>query len=755
MPMSETGHPTPSSSPPEARQAGTRETSVWPRPAHKAGVGLDVWLAFFLALFGVPVLCKTGHMEIETVNMLGKFLAFAIVAVSLDLLWGYTGILCLCQSLFFALGGYAMGMYLAMHGLLDSGVPHCLFYVSSQVQVMTLPWFWQPFKYLWKAILLGLVIPGGIGLIVGYFGFASRVRGVYFSILTIAVTKAAWLVFSMNDMLLCGTNGLTNFETLAGFDLKQADVKLGLFIITLLALAGVYGLCRWITTSRLGRVLIAIRDNETRLRFSGYKPHHFKVFVFALAAMIGGLGGMLYAPQAGIFNPGYMTNTASNLIVAWVAVGGRGRLKGAVFGTLIVNLVYNYLTTSAPDFWLFVLGGLFIGAAVLFTDGMINLRGALFLSWLFAAPPVWKLVAFDRDAPSLTLCLYYGYWAVWGLLGGLLLWLLVSEDRINRHLRAAGQWLLDWSEPLALPFRMPARYLAGMLGATISSRQRAARENELEAAGDAASSAGELEKRLSRIAAMTRANRPIAPEGSLLKVDKVKVLFDGFKALDVEAFELNPFELRVIIGPNGAGKTTLCDVISGKTRPTEGKVTFANANITGMRDVEIARRGVGRKFQTPTVFNSLTVFENMELALPGRQGLFQCFVSSASEEESQRIFAILRRVRLAEHAHRQVQYLSHGQRQWLEISMLILAAPMLLLVDEPAAGLTDEETVLTAELLLELQDEHSIIVIEHDMEFVRLLGSRVTVLNEGQVMADGTLEQVQKDPQVIEAYLGR
>ena len=557
---------------------------------------------------------------------------------------------------------------------------------------------------------------------------------------------------------MCGTNGLTNFETLAGYDLKQSNVKLGMFIVTLLALAGVYGLCHWITKSRLGRVLIAIRDNETRLRFSGYKPHHFKVFVFALAAMIGGLGGMLYAPQAGIFTPEYMTNTASNLVVAWVAVGGRGRLKGAVYGTLIVNLVYNYLTTSSPEFWPFALGGLFIGAAVLFSDGMINIRGGLFMAWLLAAPPIWKAFAFDRLPYSVAFPFYCGYWVAWTLLGGYLLWLLINEDRINRPLRAAGQWLLDWSEPLALPFRMPAGYLAGMLGATISSRQRAARENELEAAGDAASaasSAGELEKRLSRIAAMTRATRPVAPEGSLLKVDKVKVLFDGFKALDVEAFELNPFELRVIIGPNGAGKTTLCDVISGKTRPSEGKVTFANVGITGMSDVEIARRGVGRKFQTPTVFNSLTVYENMELALPGRQGLFQCFVTSASEEESQRIVAILRRVRLAEHAHTQVQYLSHGQRQWLEISMLILAAPMLLLVDEPAAGLTDEETVLTAELLLELQEEHSIIVIEHDMEFVRLLGSRVTVLNEGQVMADGTLEQVQKDPRVIEAYLGR
>jgi len=740
-----------------------RKSVTAPRPAAKAGLGIGLWLAFLLALFGVPALYLSGFLQIETVTILGKFLAFAIVAVSLDLLWGYTGILCLCQSLFFALGGYAMGMYLAMHGPLDPEphgiIPRCLYVVSSQVSGMTLPWFWQPFEFLAAAVLLGLLIPGTLGLIVGYFGFASRVRGVYFSILTMALTMAAWLVFCMNNMRLCGTNGLTNFVTLAGYNLTQPNVKLGLFVITLLALGGVYGLCSWITKSRLGRVLIAIRDNESRLRFSGYKPHHFKVFAFALSAMIAGLGGMLYAPQAGIFTPEYMTTGWSVLIVAWVAVGGRGRLKGAVVGTLIVNLIYNYLTTRVPEFWPFVLGGLYIGAAVFFTSGMINIRGALFLGWLLTAPPIWKFVAPDQVASSLASSVsYYGYWVVWGALGAYLLWLLVEEDRINRPLKALGQRLLDWTESLGPQFRKPVAFAAGMLGASVSSRQKFAREEETAANGDSelsATRAGELQKRLSRIAAMTRTGHPAAPEGSLLKVDNVTVRFDGFKALDIESFEVDPFELRVIIGPNGAGKTTLCDVISGKTRPSEGNVTFANTNITGMSDVEIARRGVGRKFQTPTVFNSLTVYENMELALPGRQALFRCFVSSATAQESERIFSILHRVRLAEDAHTQVQYLSHGQRQWLEISMLILAAPMLLLVDEPAAGLTDEETVLTAELLLELQEEHSIIVIEHDMEFVRLLGSRVTVLNEGQVMADGSLDQVQKDPQVIEAYLGR
>ncbi len=737
-------------SPPAKTQAVSSQAALPPPSAARFGIGSLIFLALLLSVPFVQDYWNTGQIQIDRVSTLGRFVCFAIVALSLDLLWGYTGILCLCQSLFFALGGYAMGMYLAMHGPLDAEgtVPRCLFVVTSAVQGFKLPWFWKPFNYLWAAIPLGLLIPGALAFIVGYFVFGSRVRGVYFSILTIAVTKAAWLVFCMNNMLLCGTNGLTNFEKLAGFDLREKNVKVGMFLITLLALGLVYALCYWITRSRLGRVLVAIRDNESRLRFSGYKPDHFKVFIFVLSAMIAGLAGMLYAPQSYPFTPEYMTNNYSNLVVAWVAVGGRGRLKGAVFGALLVNLVYDQLTSLAPDFWPFVLGGLYIGAAVFFNEGMISLSGGVFLAWLFAAPPIWKLADiigkhFTSGAASGSHAysvLNYGYWVVWALAGIYLSWLLIDPERIGRPMQKLRQWFAGRG--------------FGESGSTkadeISAEKALGHETRLaQAAGD------DLQKRLARIAAMTRAKRPIAPQGSLLKVKNIKVLFDGFKALDIDSLELNPFELRVIIGPNGAGKTTLCDVISGKTRPTAGIVTFANADITGMAEPEIARRGVGRKFQTPTVFNSLTVFENMELALPGRQDLPRCFVSTATAEETKKIFSILNRVRLSEHANRQVKYLSHGQRQWLEISMLILAAPMLLLVDEPAAGLTDEETVLTAEMLLELQDEHSIIVIEHDMEFVRLLGSRVTVLNEGQVMADGTLEQVSKDPKVIEAYLGR
>jgi urea transport system ATP-binding protein len=235
----------------------------------------------------------------------------------------------------------------------------------------------------------------------------------------------------------------------------------------------------------------------------------------------------------------------------------------------------------------------------------------------------------------------------------------------------------------------------------------------------------------------------------------VVVSFDGFRALDVAEFAVYHNELRVVIGPNGAGKTTLCDVISGKTRPTSGWVYFDRTQVTNLPDVDIARLGVGRKFQTPTVFDSLTVYENMELALPGRRNVFRNLFGRTTPAQRDAIAAILERVHLADVRNRPAKFLSHGQRQWLEISMLIVADPKLLLVDEPAAGLTDKETELTAELLLELKGRHTIIVIEHDMDFVRRLNSRVTVLNEGRVLADGTMDEVQANPAVIEAYLGR
>ena len=336
--------------------------------------------------------------SIETVNMLGRYLTFAIVAVGLDLVWGYAGILSLCQAFFFCLGGYAMGMYLAHHGgpegIVDANgwkMPACLYVVYpggvGEIEAQwTVPWFWKPFWSLPVTMLLALLIPGLVALVIGFFGFRSRVRGVYFAILTQAITVAAFNFFSMNNMKFCGTNGLTRFDRIAGsFQLSEPNVKLALYIITVLALAAVYWGCHGLIKSRLGRVLVAIRDDENTLRFSGYKPYVYKLFAFVLAGMIAGLAGMLYVPQMGIITPFDMEAGKSIMIVIWVAVGGRGTLAGAVLGALVVNLLYNYFTsqhdlgllTWKADYWPFVLGGLFIGVVLWIKGGLMGLPSQL------------------------------------------------------------------------------------------------------------------------------------------------------------------------------------------------------------------------------------------------------------------------------------------------------------------------------------------------------------------------------------------
>lgn len=241
----------------------------------------------------------------------------------------------------------------------------------------------------------------------------------------------------------------------------------------------------------------------------------------------------------------------------------------------------------------------------------------------------------------------------------------------------------------------------------------------------------------------------------LLFLEGITAVFDGFKALDIDAIGVRHNELRVVIGPNGAGKTTFCDIVSGKTAPTTGTVHYDGDDITELSEAQIALRGIGRKFQTPRVFDSLTTYENMELALPGSQSPWAALKARRTSAERDKIFSLLKRVKLDDDAERPARFLSHGQRQWLAIASLILTAPKLLLVDEPAAGLSESETALTAELLLELRGEHTLVVIEHDMDFVRMLGSTVTVLNEGKVLAEGAMAEVQENAAVKTAYLGR
>jgi urea transport system ATP-binding protein len=242
---------------------------------------------------------------------------------------------------------------------------------------------------------------------------------------------------------------------------------------------------------------------------------------------------------------------------------------------------------------------------------------------------------------------------------------------------------------------------------------------------------------------------------TLLYLDSVTVSFDGFKALNALSFYVVEGELRSVIGPNGAGKTTMMDVITGKTRPDTGSVTFANADLTRYREAQIAEMGIGRKFQKPTVFEALTVFENLELAIRNDRRAMRVLLARLSDEQRDRIAEVLQMVGLVERAQDPAGSLSHGQKQWLEIGMLLVHDQKLLLLDEPVAGMTDRETDRTAELIHTLKGTHTLVVVEHDMEFVRRLGARVTVLHEGSVLAEGSLDHVQNDQRVIEVYLGR
>ena len=257
-------------------------------------------------------------------------------------------------------------------------------------------------------------------------------------------------------------------------------------------------------------------------------------------------------------------------------------------------------------------------------------------------------------------------------------------------------------------------------------------------------------------------SRPVVPDdvdvahGRILYLEDVSVSFDGFRAINKLSLDIAPGELRCIIGPNGAGKTTMMDIITGKTRPNAGTVFFGSTiDLLRYKEAQIAQMGIGRKFQKPTVFEMLTVYENLELALKTDKGVKASVFFRPDSEESDRLAEVLRTIHLADSASRLAGTLSHGQKQWLEIGMLLMQDPKLLLLDEPVAGMTDEETARTAELFLSLKGQHSLVVVEHDMGFIQAISEKVTVLHEGSVLAEGTLAQVQNDERVIEVYLGR
>jgi len=313
------------------------------------------------------------HISDFSINLYGKYLCYAILAISVDLLWGYTGMLSLGQALFFTLGGYMMGMYLMrMIGTLGQyhqPIPDFLVFLGWSA----LPTFWKPFSSFPFAILMAFLLPGVLAALFGFLAFRSRIRGVYFSILTQALTYAACLLFFRNSLLLGGNNGFTDFKFILGYDLRSPATQRALYIVTAFALVLVYLCCRWLCQTKFGLIQQAIRDSENRVLFSGYAASYYKLFVFVLCAFIASLGGILYVPQVGIINPSEMGTDKSLEAVVWVAVGGRGTLIGPVIGAIFINALKSWTTRAYPDLWLLILGVLFILVTVFMPKGIVGL----------------------------------------------------------------------------------------------------------------------------------------------------------------------------------------------------------------------------------------------------------------------------------------------------------------------------------------------------------------------------------------------
>ena len=354
-----------------------------------------------LVLLGIAVLVPILHLAVPpdsalhvpayAVALVGKYLTYALLALALDLVWGYCGILSLGHGAFFALGGYAMGMYL-MRQIGDRGVygnpilPDFMVFLNWK----ELPWFWSGFDQFWFAAVMVMLVPGLLAFVFGWFAFRSRVTGVYLSIITQAMTYALLLAFFRNDMGFGGNNGLTDFKDILGFNVQAGGTRSALFSASAIALAIGVALTAAIVSSKYGKLLIAVRDAEPRTRFLGWRPENVKLFAFTVSAVMAGVAGALYVPQVGIINPGEFDPANSIEVVVWTAVGGRGTIVGPIIGAVLVNLGKTYFTGALPDYWLFALGGLFIFVTLFLPRGIVG-------TW-----DCWRQSSKDRRAAAQT-----------------------------------------------------------------------------------------------------------------------------------------------------------------------------------------------------------------------------------------------------------------------------------------------------------------------------------------------------------------
>lgn len=350
---------------------------------------LAVAIIATLLIVVVPLLHAGGLISNFTIGVWGKYLCYALLAISVDLLWGYTGLLSLGQALFFTLGGYMHGMYL-MRMIGDLGqykkpIPDFLVFLGWE----RLPAFWEPFASFPFALAMVFIVPGIIAYVFGFLAFRSRIKGVYFSILTQALTYAASIMFFRNNLLLGGNNGFTDFKFILGHSLAAPATTRALYIATAVTVLLAYLFCRWLSKTKFGLVQQAIRDGENRVLFSGYATAHFKLFIFVIAALLAAVGGALYTPQVGIINPGEMQADKSLEAVVWVAVGGRGTLLGPIVGAISINALKSWATRAYPDLWLIILGGLFILVVLFLPGGIVSVPARAQALWRkFRAAPV-------------------------------------------------------------------------------------------------------------------------------------------------------------------------------------------------------------------------------------------------------------------------------------------------------------------------------------------------------------------------------
>jgi urea transport system permease protein len=354
-------------------QTSFRKTELW-----GIGIGAIIILGILPALNAFTPVSNIFHISDFTINLYGKYLCYAVLAISVDLLWGYTGLLSLGQCLFFALGGYAFGMHLMLLigklGQYHSDLPDFMVFLGYPA----LPPHWVPFRSFWFAAAAVVLVPGFLALVFGFLAFRSRIRGVYFSILTQALTYGACLMFFRNDFTFGGNNGLTDFKSILGYDVRSAATQRCLFMATGVLLILTYVFCRWLTRTKFGKIQRAVRDSENRVLFSGYAAANFKLFVFVVSATIAGLAGALYVPQVGIINPSEMAPDKSLEAVVWVAVGGRGTLIGPVVGAIAVNALKSWATRAFPDLWLIILGAMFVIVVLFLPKGIVGLPAQLF-----------------------------------------------------------------------------------------------------------------------------------------------------------------------------------------------------------------------------------------------------------------------------------------------------------------------------------------------------------------------------------------